>query len=190
MRRVIESTLLSLDGVIGTPHVWASERFDDEARAVALEQLRNSDAMLMGRHTYEIFSNMWPAQQGPYADAINTIPKYVFSSTLTEAHWSNSQIVRSDPAREIANLKQQDGRDLILYGHGPLGAVLLEQHLLDELQFAIHPVFVGAGASLFREGATATFELTATSTYGSGVVVLTYRPPSGSPRSYVNGEPT
>src|SRR6266540_2626031 len=94
MRRIVESTLLSLNGVIGDPHLWASERFDDEARAGALAQLRASDAMLMGRHTYEIFAALWPGQTGDYPDAINGIRKYVFSSTLEQADWDNSTIVR------------------------------------------------------------------------------------------------
>jgi dihydrofolate reductase len=176
MRRIIESTLLSLDGVIGSPHLWASPRFDEEARAAALAQLRASDAMLMGRKTYEIFSGLWPNQTGSYADAINAIPKYVFSSTLTDTHWSNSRIVRGEVATEVERMKQQAGRDLVIYGHGPLGAELLERGLLDELQFAIHPVFVGEGTTLRRHGATASLELTGTKTLGTGVVVVTYRP--------------
>lgn len=179
MRRIMESTLLSLDGVIGSPHLWASERFDEESRAAALEQLLASDAMLMGRRTYEIFSGLWPSQSGSYADAINAIRKYVFSSTLTEADWSNSTIVRGDVAAEVKRMREQDGKDLIIYGHGPLGSALLEHGLLDELQFAIHPVFVGEGTPLLRQGATATLELTGTKTLGTGVIAVTYRPAGG-----------
>ena len=179
MRRIIESTLLSLDGVIGSPHLWASERFDEESRAAALEQLQASDAMLMGRRTYEIFSGLWPSQNGSYADAINAIRKYVFSSTLTGADWSNSTIVRGDVVTEVKRMKEQGGKDLIIYGHGQLGATLLEHGLLDELQFAIHPVFVGDGTPLLRQGATATLELTGTKTLGTGVIALRYRPAGG-----------
>jgi dihydrofolate reductase len=179
MRRIIESTLLSLDGVIGSPHLWASERFDAEARAAALEQLQASDAMLMGRRTYEIFSGLWPSQTGSYADAINAIRKYVFSSTLTDADWSNSTIVRADAPTEVKRMKEQDGKDLIIYGHGQLGAALLEHGLLDELQFAIHPVFVGEGTPLLRQGATATLELTDARTLGNGVIAVKYRPAGG-----------
>jgi dihydrofolate reductase len=135
--------------------------------------------MLMGRTTYEIFSGLWPSQSGSYADAINAIRKYVFSSTLTATDWSNSTIVRGDVATEVKRLKEQDGKDLIIYGHGPLGAALLEHGLLDELQFAIHPVFVGGGTPLFRQGATATLELTGTRTLGTGVIVVRYRPAGG-----------
>jgi dihydrofolate reductase len=176
MRRIVESTLLSLDGVIGSPHLWASERFDEESRAAALEQLQASDAMLMGRRTYEIFSGLWPKQTGSYAEAINAIRKYVFSSTLTEPNWNNSTIVRGNVATEVKRMKEQGGKDLVIYGHGPLGATLLEHGLLDELHFAIHPVFVGHGTALLRQGATATLELTGTRTLGTGVIAVTYRP--------------
>ena len=179
MRRIIESTLLSLDGVIGSPHLWASERFDEQSRAAALEQLRASDAMLMGRRTYEIFSGLWPSQTGSYADAINAIRKYVFSSTLSETDWNNSTIVRGDVAIEVKRMKEEDGKDLIIYGHGPLGATLLEHDLPDELQFAIHPVLVGEGTPLRRHGATATLELTGTKALGTGVIVVRYRPAAG-----------
>lgn len=179
MRKITESTLLSLDGVIGAPHVWASERFDQEARDRALEQLHASDAMLMGRRTYEIFSGLWPNQTGEYADAMNAIPKYVFSSTLADTDWSNCTIIRGDVPTEVRRMKEQEGKDLILYGHGPLGAALLEHGLLDELQFAIHPVFVGEGTTLLRQGTTATLELTDVKTLRTGVVVVTYRPSGG-----------
>jgi dihydrofolate reductase len=118
VRRIIDSTLQSLDGVIGSPH-------------------------------------------------------------LTGTNWNNSTIVRGEVVREVKGLKEQAGRDLILYGHGPLGEELLEHHLLDEVQFAIHLVFVGEGATLHRQGAKATLELTGTKTLGTGVVVVTYRPVRG-----------
>jgi dihydrofolate reductase len=176
VRRIIESTLLSLDGVIGDPHIWASERFDQEARDGALAQLRVSGGMLMGRRTYEIFSGLWPRQSGDYADAINGIRKYVFSSTLENPEWSNTTVIRGDVAVEAERLKREDGGDLVMYGHGPVGETLLEHGLLDELSFAVYPLFVGHGTPLRRDGAIATLELVATRTLGTGVVVLTYAP--------------
>lgn len=110
MRRVIESTRLSLDGVIGSSHLWASQRFDDEARAAALARIHASDAMLMGRKSYEISSRLGPNQTGSYADSINAIPKYVLSSTLTDAAWTNSTIVRGNVATEVERMKQQGER--------------------------------------------------------------------------------
>jgi dihydrofolate reductase len=178
MRRLIESTLLALDGVIGEPGVWASEYFDREAQEKALEQLMASDAMLMGRHTYETFSQTWPSLSGPYPDRMNGIRKYVFSSTLQETDWNNSTILRGDVAAEVTKLKQESGQDLVMYGHGQLGETLLEHNLLDELQFAIYPLLVGRGRLLFREGQKTTLKLIETKTLKTGVVVLTYQPAS------------
>jgi dihydrofolate reductase len=176
MRRLIESTLLTIDGVIGEPHTWASDYFDDEARERALEQLMVTDAMLMGRRTYEIFSQLWPGLDGLYPDRINSIRKYVFSSTLERADWNNSMIVRGDVASEVNGLKDEDGRDLVLYGHGPLGETLLAHGLIDELQFAVHPRLLGRETPLLRDGQAATLRLVATKTLRTGVVILSYRP--------------
>jgi dihydrofolate reductase len=176
MRKIIESTLVSLDGVIGSPHLWAGDYFDKEAQQRALEQLLASDAMLMGRRTYEIFAALWPGQAGEYADQINSIRKYVFSSTLEKADWNNSEIIRGDVAAEVTKLKQQDGQDLVIYGHGPLGQMLLEHHLLDELRLAIHPLLVGRGTPLFRAGDKTPLNLVAAKTLATGVVVLSYQP--------------
>src|SRR5262245_59345001 len=100
MRKIIESTLVSLDGVIGDPHIWAMNYFDNEAQEDSLEMLLASDAMLMGRRTYEIFAGVWPARTGDYADRMNNIRKYVFSSTLERADWNNSTIIRGDVVAE------------------------------------------------------------------------------------------
>src|SRR5262249_36878329 len=121
-------------------------------------------------------SAMWPSSAGPYAERVNGIRKYVFSSTLETAEWANSTVVRGEVAPAVRQLKEQDGQDLVMYGHGPLGQALLEHHLLDELRVWVHPVFVGSGTTLFREGADATFRLVGTETLASGVAVLTYEP--------------
>jgi dihydrofolate reductase len=176
MRKIIESTLVSLDGVIGDPHLWARNYFDNEAQEDALEMLLTSDAMLMGRRTYEIFAGVWPARTGDYADRMNNIRKYVFSSTLERADWNNSTIIRGDVAAEVAKLKQQDGQDLVIYGHGSFSQTLLERRLLDELRFWIHPLLVGRGKLLFQEGEKTILKLVAKKTLGTGVVVLSYQP--------------
>jgi len=174
--KVIESTLVSIDGVIGDPPAWASEYFGTEAEQAALEQLLDSAAMLMGRRTYEMFAAMSLTATGGYADRMNSIRKYVFSSTLEKADWNNTTIIRGDPATAVAELKQDDGQPLVMSGHGPLGQTLLEHQLLDELHFMIHPVFVGGGTLLFREIGKTPLRLAGTKTLDTGVVVLTYQP--------------
>src|SRR5215471_18335948 len=176
MRRIIESTLVSLDGVTGDPHIWAMERFDDDAQKEALEGLLASDAMLMGRRTYEIFAGVWPARTGDYSERLNSMRKYVFSSTLQKADWNNSTIIHGDLVTEAAKLKQQEGKDLIIYGHGLLGQTLLKNQLLDELRFSVQPVIVGRGKLLFREGEEANLELVSAIARANGVVVLSYQP--------------
>src|SRR5215510_14542316 len=131
MRKIIESTLVSLDGVFGDPHIWATEYFDEEAERYALELLSTADAMLMGRQTYEFFAAAFPHQTGEYGARVNGIRKYVFSSTLKEADWSNSSIVKGDVVTEVAKLKSQAGKDLVIYGHGLLARTLLTHHMLD-----------------------------------------------------------
>src|SRR5215831_8594052 len=176
MRRIIESTLVSLDGVFGDPHTWAMEYFDQEAEKFALELLAGADAMLMGRRAYEFFAAAFPHQTGEYGSRINSIRKYVFSNTLKKADWSNSTIVSGDVVAEAAKLKEQEGSALVIYGHGLLGQTLLEHDLLDELKIWIHPLFVGRGQSLFCDGKTARLKLETARTMRSGTVVLTYRP--------------
>lgn len=175
MRKIIESTLVSLNGVFGEPHTWAMEYFDREAEAYALELLSTSDAMLMGRRRYEFFAAAFPHQTGKYGERINEIRKYVFSNTLKQADWSNSHIISGDVVAQAAQLKQQDGQDLVIYGHGLLGQTLLKQNLLDELKLWIHPLFVGRGQLLFQEGEEKKLKLVATRTLGTGIVVLTYQ---------------
>jgi dihydrofolate reductase len=176
MRKVIESTLVSADGVIGDPHLWTGEHFGEEATARALEQLTRSDAMVMGRRTYEMFSNIWSAPVDDYAAAVYNMRKYVFSSTLEDADWNNTTVVRGDVASAVDDLKQQAGQDIVLYGHGPVGQALLEANLLDELKLWILPVVVGSGKLLFRDGKKAELELVAADTTKTGVVIVTYRP--------------
>jgi dihydrofolate reductase len=175
MRNLRTSFLMTINGVIGNPHEWAAE-FDKDAAQIALAQLRKSHAMLMGRRTYEIFSQLWPGSSGDYPDAINAIKKYVFSNTLDEAGWNNATIVRGDPAQEVAKLKQDGDDDLVLYGHGMLGRTLLEHGRVDELKVWIFPRFVAQGTLVFNDGEDVLMDHVDTSTLASGVAVLTYRP--------------
>ena len=104
------------------------------------------------------------------------MPKYVFSSTLEKADWNNSTIVRGDVVAEVTKLKQQEGRDLLIYGHGLLAETLLKHHLLDILDLSIHPLVLGQGKQLFRQGETAALRLVATKSFSKGIVKLTYEP--------------
>ena len=179
MRKVLESTLISADGVIEEPHTWTGEHFGEKAVARALEQMRRTDAMVMGRRTYEVFSTIWGTPADEYASALYNVKKYVFSSTLDRADWNNTEVVRGDVVATVAELKAQDGGDIVLYGHGGVGQALLEAGLLDELKLWVHPVIAGRGTLLFRPGEQTGLTLAGTDTTGTGVVILTYRPDHG-----------
>ena len=174
MRKIINSAFVSLDGVTEDPRSWAI--FDPDSAEDAVQALKAYDGMLMGRGTYEYFAEVMPKQTGPYADAINAIRKYVFSSTLETADWNNSTIIRDDVVGAVTELKRQDGRDLIMYGHGRLSQTLLEHNLVDEIRFSVHPVLVGGRAA--GHAKTRPLKLIGATPSPSGVVALTYEPTS------------
>jgi dihydrofolate reductase len=152
MRKIIESTLVSLDGVIGDPHLWAMNYFDNEAQEDALELLLASDAMLMGRRTYEIFAVVWPARTGDYADRMNSLPKFVASRTLQEPLEWNSTLLKGKVVEEVQNLKQQAGKDILIYGSGELVNTLMRHNLIDVYRVMLYPLTLGIGKRYFRNG--------------------------------------
>jgi dihydrofolate reductase len=177
MRKIIEYTLVSADGVFGDPQNWGLRNFQDDAYLRdGLGQLLACDVMLMGRHTYEILAKAYPSRTDPWAIRLNAMQKYVFSSKLEKADWDNSTIVRGDVAAEVTRLKEQEGRDLLIWGHGLLAETLLKQHLLDVLDISIYPLLAGHGKLFLREDQNANLRLTTTKSFSKGIVKLTYEP--------------
>lgn len=176
MRKVIEPTLISLDGVIDDVGTWAGKYFDDAWWKSYTHALEACDALLLGRNTYEMLWQRARAIDNDYSRRLTSIQKYVFSSTLKKAEWNNSTLVKGDVAAEVAKLKREDGKDIMTYGHGPLGETLLRHGLLDEIQFWIHPVLVGRGTTALRGDLRAELELIASKTLANGVVVVSYEP--------------
>ncbi|WP_185757027.1 dihydrofolate reductase family protein [Nocardia bhagyanarayanae] len=174
MRKLFESTLISLDGAVDNPGSWAMRYFNEESRQEATEQLRRSDAMLMGRNTYLALAAQWANADGEFADAINRITKYVFSSTLERPVWSNTELITTDLPETVAKLKADGDGDLTLYGHGQLSRTLLEHSLLDEIMLSVHPVTANSSASGFTVPERARLTLRESHARKSGVVVTTY----------------
>jgi dihydrofolate reductase len=174
MRKLIVSSLVSLDGVHGDPQSWVGDYFDEQAVEESLAVLLGSDAMLMGRNTYEYFAPAWSSPSGPYLERINEMRKYVFSSTLTTASWNNTTIIPGDPVAAVRELKEQGTRDLIIYGYGQLAQTLLEHGLVDRLSFVVNPVMAGSGTALFRPGKRTDLRLISATERRSGAVVLSY----------------
>lgn len=175
MRKLVESTFVTLDGVISSPQEWSPPYWDDEHAQYANDLLFAADALLLGRETYEAFAQAWPSRTGHYSDRINGLPKYVASTTLRETEW-NATLIGGDVAAEVAELKEQPGQSILKFGTGELDRALMQRGLVDEFHFWLFPVAVGSGRRLF-EGIDAThLELLDTTRFGSGIVVLTYGP--------------
>jgi dihydrofolate reductase len=155
MRKVVAVELVSLDGVMESPEEWASSYSNDEMEEANASGMAASDALVLGRVTYEQMAAFWPNQPGgtPMVDYINSVPKHVLSTTLKEPlEWNNSTLIKGDVAEEIANLKRQPGEDITILGSGALVRSLLEDDLLDELRLMVHPIVLGRGKRLFEEG--------------------------------------
>ena len=157
MRKLIESALVSLDGVIEAPERWAN--FDAEDAALSMDQLVNYDAFVMGRVTYEKLFAFWGNVAGnPYIDLINAMPKYVASRSLPETQW-NATLLGPDSSRAIIRLKDQPGKDLIKYGTSRFDDTLVRDWLIDEFRFWIRPVVASGGQRLFEDVDTSALNL-------------------------------
>ncbi len=178
MRKIVNSTFISLDGVMEHMEVWHFDYLSDATDALVTEQIRRCDAALMGRQTYEAYAAVWPNQTGEFAERLNAMRKYVVSTTLDRAEWTNSTILKGDLVEAVAELKQQPGADILMNGIGPVARTLLTHGLLDELHLWVHPVLAATGSPddlLFRTGAPTHLQLIDTTTLDKGVVVLSYR---------------
>jgi dihydrofolate reductase len=187
------TTFLSVDGVMQGPGGpdedrsggfdrggWLVPHFDEATGQFMNEVIEKADAFLLGRRTYEIFAASWPKvtdPEDPVASRLNTLPKYVVSTTLGSADWQNSTIINGDIAAEVARLKETPGRELQVHGSGMLARTLLESDLVDELRLLVFPVIVGAGRRLFPDAGVATgLRLVDSRTTGSGTAIHVYRP--------------
>lgn len=179
MRKLIYSTYATLDGKVDDLQEWVTPW--DEAAVAAYHEdlLTNSDGLLCGRTTFQVFSMIWPAreQEHAYAARANRMPKYVVSSSLTDddMKWENSQLLKGDVKEAVAKLKEEDGRDLVTYGGPGLVYSLQEHDLIDEYRILLHPILLGKGRGYIKDGLRADLELVDSSIVTTGVALLTYR---------------
>jgi dihydrofolate reductase len=171
MRKLIESTMMTLDGVISNPQNWSVPYWDEDHTAYAGSLMRDADALVLGRVTYEGFAEAWPTRSGDwYTDKINSMPKYVASKTLTETKW-NASVLDGDAAEAVAKLKAEDGGNLLKFGTGEFSKTLLEHKLVDEYHLWIFPVIAGGGDRLFDGLDVTHLRLLDSTTFGSGIIV-------------------
>lgn len=177
-RRVVASTYVTLDGYIDEPGRWSFPFWSQEAADFKARELFASDALLLGRITYEGFAAAWPTMEGTgtFGEKMNGMPKYVASRTLERTTW-NASLIKGDVAQAVRGLKEPDGGDLLIGGSGQLIDYLSGHDLIDEYRLMIHPIVLGTGEKrLFRHAPRRTLELVDSVSFPTGVVVLTYRP--------------
>jgi dihydrofolate reductase len=180
MRKVIVSEFVALDGVIEDPG-WSLRFMGEEQQKYKFDELTASDALVLGRVTYEEFAAQCPhlsEQYGEYADMMNGYPKHVASRTLqVPLQWNNSTLIKGDVAEEVSRLKRQPGKDILVFGSGYLVNTLMRDDLIDEYRLMIFPVVVGSGQRLFADGIDEiVLKLVDSKTLSTGVLYLTYQP--------------
>ena len=188
MGKIIISENVSLDGVIQDPAGdegfqrggWVGrvgDRGREEAAQVLLEEALGTEAMLLGRRSYEFLAARWPSRTGALADRLNSKPKYVVSSTLQDPAWNNTTVLKSNAVNEVSKLKQQLAGDIVVPASFQLVRTLIEHDLIDELRLMIYPVVLGAGERLFGETSDKKpLRLISTRTVGNDLAYLTYQP--------------
>jgi len=177
MRKLIEHSIMTLDGVFENPGAWGYMDYkEDEWYRDGSGEVMACEAMLFGRGSYEACARSFGQRTDTWAARVTAMKKYVFTSTLEKADWNNTTIVRGNAAAEVAGLKQQDGGDLLIYGHTSLAEALFTERLIDVFHIALYPVILGRGRRFFREGQSAKLRLLAAKTYSKGGVRLTYEP--------------
>ena len=186
MGRIVVTEFVSLDGVMEAPggdedfkHAGWTFEIDrgDEGNQFKVDETMNTEALLLGRKTYEGFARAWPSREGEFADKFNSMPKYVVSSTLSDPEWTNSTVLDGDLAESVAKLKADLDGDIVVHGSAQLVQGLLEANLVDELRLMVFPVVLGSGKRLFGETSDKKpLRLTDTKTVGDGVSILTYEP--------------
>jgi len=178
MRKLIVSNALTLDGRVDDPREWALPGDDAEFVKHQTDLLSRSDGLLLGRGTYEFFAAVWPSRSGDFPDRMNGIAKYVATSTLTDLDWENSHRIEGEVPEAVAELKQQPGRDLVVYGSHELVKSLMEHDLIDEYQLWVYPVVLGKGKAFFEDGAARlALNLVNSTVIPPGIAILAYQPP-------------
>ena len=184
MGRIVVTEFVSLDGVMEDPggaedfkHSGWSFEIDrgEDGNAFKLEETMSSDALLLGRVTFEGFAEAWPSREGEFAEKFNAMPKHVVSSTLHDPEWNNSSVLEGDLAAAVEKLKGRYSGNIVVHGSAQLVQALLEHDLVDELRLMVFPVVLGSGKRLFGETSDKKrLQLEDTKTVGDGVLVLTY----------------
>lgn len=186
MREIVNSTYISIDGVIANPETWpATGGFGAEGNKIQTDLVLACSAVLMGRRTYDSFADVWPNLPGDaLVDKMNAMPKYVASNSLTDPAWNNTHVIKGDLVAEARRLKEESDGDIVQFGFGQVSHTLMAAGLLDRLRLWVHPFILGRGEPqdlLYRAAPVTEFELANAVTLESGIVILDYRVRSNDP---------
>ena len=185
MGRIIVTEFVSLDGVMedpggseGSKHGAWTFQFSrgEEGDTFKLDETVGSEALLLGRVTYEGFAAAWPSREGEFADKFNAMPKYVVSSTLRDPEWANSTVLEGDVVEAVGKLRQEQEGDIVVHGSATLAQALIDDDLVDELRLMVFPVVLGSGKRLFGDSGMKRLQLVDSKAVGDGVMILVYRP--------------
>jgi dihydrofolate reductase len=186
MGRIVVTEFVSLDGVVEAPGGGEGFKYDgwsfeiergEEGDQFKLDETMSSEALLLGRVTYEGFAAAWPSRTGEFADKFNSMPKYVVSSTLESPEWSNTTVLAGDIAEEVTKLKGAHEGDIVVHGSPRLVQTLIDRDLLDELRLMVYPVVLGTGKRIFdRTSDKKPLRLVSSKIVGDGVAILVYEP--------------
>jgi dihydrofolate reductase len=186
MGKIVVTEFVSLDGVMEDP--GGSEDFKyggwtfqidrgEEGDRFKLDETMDTEALLLGRKTYEGFAEAWPQREGEFADKFNNMPKYVVSSTLKDPDWNNTTVIEGDVAEAVSKLRDELDGDIVVHGSAQLAQALIENGLVDELRLMVFPVVLGSGKRLFGETSDKhSLKLSGSQFVGAGVAILTYQP--------------
>ena len=177
MRKIVVSQFLTLDGIMEYPEKWSLPFLgDEELSKDLLDNFLGSDAILLGKTSYQFFEARWPTRTGALADRFNALPKHVVSADLQKAEWNNSSIIKANAIDVIRKMKEQSGKNLLVLGSYQLCQALMSSHLVDEYRLQVYPLTAGSGRRLFHRGIKhQTLNHTQTKSFGNGVVSLTYQ---------------
>jgi dihydrofolate reductase len=186
MRKIVATEYVTVDDVMEDPGGaetfehggWTMPYWSDELGQLQFQTLTASDALLLGRKTYEGFAAAWPKMkdEAGFADRMNDLPKYVVTKTLDELEWNNSHALKGDVVEEVTRLKEQPGQDILIYGSATLVRTLLQHGLIDQYQLLVYPVVLGSGKRLFGDAGRSALTLEEAKAYGCGVALLRYGP--------------
>jgi len=192
LRKLFATAFVTLDGVMESPNEWNPPFWSDEAEEYKREELFGTDALLLGRKTYEGFAAAWPTMtdEDGFADRMNNLPKYVVSSTSEDLEWNNAKLLKKDLKKEVQSLKREPGQDIAIHGSGQLVNSLMQHGLIDELRMMIFPIVLGQSESFFENHGTSTvLKLIETKSLPNGVIVLHYEADRNRNKRWLGQEP-